>query len=408
MFFLLLSLCLFFLVFVDDSNDQDGAQAQPGGNGQKRKPGARGQNIQEETDLEPELAARLDLSCMAQGLIRAPEIDNGYVVKYNRRKKNGNIFLVAFYECDDYYELQPPEHDRLYCSGRKWIGKRPECISTRTGSDDDEEGEDEEEEEEEEEEDYEEEGAEDSEQPSGRDEQVHERTTTPTTTTTMPTTTTSTTESTTTTTTEPSTTPSTTTTTEQPTTASTPEDPPATESSEPANLSVPEVEPVTTHPHRQSTADHQESDDNEEDDAEADPDEEEGDDDEEDDRQETHKVDDHQEPAPSSTEPVPVVTSPQTVVAACGPDRGGCDHECRMIYHGNEVESVVECSCYRGFLLDARDGRTCHDIDECAENNGGCEQTCINKPGSYECSCEPGLQIDTLNGHTCIGKYGHE
>uniref|UniRef100_A0A182JP88 EGF-like domain-containing protein n=1 Tax=Anopheles christyi TaxID=43041 RepID=A0A182JP88_9DIPT len=48
------------------------------------------------------------------------------------------------------------------------------------------------------------------------------------------------------------------------------------------------------------------------------------------------------------------------------------------------------------------------DIDECAENNGGCEQTCINKPGSYECSCEPGLQIDTLNGHTCIAYLLHK
>uniref|UniRef100_A0A182LZQ9 Sushi domain-containing protein n=1 Tax=Anopheles culicifacies TaxID=139723 RepID=A0A182LZQ9_9DIPT len=136
------------IIFRYEAHDPEGAVAKQGGNG-KRKPGQRGQNIQEETDLEPELAAVLDLSCMANGLIRAPEIDNGYVVKYNRRKKNGNIFLVAYYECDDYYELQIPEHDRLYCSRKKWIGKRPDCISTRSGSDDDEEGEEEEEEEEE-------------------------------------------------------------------------------------------------------------------------------------------------------------------------------------------------------------------------------------------------------------------
>nr|XP_040220896.2 fibrillin-2 isoform X3 [Anopheles coluzzii] len=403
----------------DESHDPNGAAANQAGNG-KRKPGQRAQNIQEETDLDPELAARLDLSCMAQGLLRAPEIDNGYVVKYNRRKKAGNIFLVAYYECDDYYELQPPEHDRLYCSGKKWIGKRPECISTRTGSEDDEEGEDEEEEEEgEEEEDYEEEGEEGSEQPSEHDDRVHERVTTTTTTTPTTTTTTSTTEPTTTSTTEPTTTTTTTTsTTEQSTTTSEVPHTTTTEVNVPDNLAVLEAEHETHH-HRPAT-DSSEAEEHEEDEPE---DDEEGDDDEENehDHRETHKVDesDNEEieqrkplEHPSSTatttttttttESTVVPTTPQTHVADCGPDRGGCDHECRMIYHGNEVEPLVECSCYRGFLLDARDGRTCHDVDECADNNGGCEQTCINKPGSYECGCEPGLQIDTLNGHTCI------
>ncbi|XP_040151178.1 fibrillin-2-like [Anopheles arabiensis] len=404
----------------DESHDPNGAAANQAGNG-KRKAGQRAQNIQEETDLDPELAARLDLSCMAQGLLRAPEIDNGYVVKYNRRKKAGNIFLVAYYECDDYYELQPPEHDRLYCSGKKWIGKRPECISTRTGSEDDEEGEDEEEEEEgEEEEDYEEEGEEGSEQPSERDDRVHERITTTTTTTPTTTTTTSTTEPTTTSTTEPTTTTTTTTTstTEQSTTTSEVPHTTTTEENVPDNLAVLEAEHETHH-HRPAT-DSSEAEEHEEDEPE---DDEEGDDDEENehDHRETHKVDEsdneeieQRKPSehPSSTatttttttttESTVVPTTPQTYVADCGPDRGGCDHECRMIYHGNEVEPLVECSCYRGFLLDARDGRTCHDVDECADNNGGCEQTCMNKPGSYECGCEPGLQIDTLNGHTCI------
>ncbi|XP_041774174.1 fibrillin-2 isoform X3 [Anopheles merus] len=403
----------------DESHDPNGAAANQAGNG-KRKPGQRAQNIQEETDLDPELAARLDLSCMAQGLLRAPEIDNGYVVKYNRRKKAGNIFLVAYYECDDYYELQPPEHDRLYCSGKKWIGKRPECISTRTGSEDDEEGEDEEEEEEgEEEEDYEEEGEEGSEQPSEHDDRVHERVTSTTTTTPATTTTTSTTEPTTTSTTEPTTTTTTmTSTTEHSTTTSEVPHTTTTEVNVPDNLAVLEAEHETHH-HRSAT-DSYETEEHEEDEPE---DDEEGDDDEENehDHRETHKVDesDNEEieqrkplEHPSSTatttttttttESTVVPTTPQTYVADCGPDRGGCDHECRMIYHGNEVEPLVECSCYRGFLLDARDGRTCHDVDECADNNGGCEQTCINKPGSYECGCEPGLQIDTLNGHTCI------
>uniref|UniRef100_A0A182M1C6 Uncharacterized protein n=1 Tax=Anopheles culicifacies TaxID=139723 RepID=A0A182M1C6_9DIPT len=137
----------------------------------------------------------------------------------------------------------------------------------------------------------------------------------------------------------------------------------------PDNLSGPEEE-HETHQHR-STSDTT-GDDEEDTNGGEDEDEEEGDDDEDNghDHPKSHKHDDHQEPAElatgeteqpsSSTESTRVSTTPQTVVAACGSDRGGCDHECRMIYHGNEVEPVVECSCYRGFLLDVRDGRTCH------------------------------------------------
>ena len=27
------------------------------------------------------------------------------------------------------------------------------------------------------------------------------------------------------------------------------------------------------------------------------------------------------------------------------------------------------------------------DSDECSDNNGGCDQYCINNPGSYSCAC---------------------
>lgn len=43
------------------------------------------------------------------------------------RKKAGNIFLVAFYECEDDFDLVAPETDRLYCSQSNWIGERPRC-----------------------------------------------------------------------------------------------------------------------------------------------------------------------------------------------------------------------------------------------------------------------------------------
>ena len=33
------------------------------------------------------------------------------------------------------------------------------------------------------------------------------------------------------------------------------------------------------------------------------------------------------------------------------------------------------------------------DIDECAIENGGCDETCINTNGSYSCQCNSGLQL---------------
>lgn len=48
-------------------------------------------------------------------------------IKCYSRKKAGNVFLVAFYECEDDFELVEAETDRLYCSDSSWIGERPRC-----------------------------------------------------------------------------------------------------------------------------------------------------------------------------------------------------------------------------------------------------------------------------------------
>ena len=33
------------------------------------------------------------------------------------------------------------------------------------------------------------------------------------------------------------------------------------------------------------------------------------------------------------------------------------------------------------------------DIDECAVDNGGCDESCINTNGSYSCQCNSELQL---------------
>ena len=44
------------------------------------------------------------------------------------------------------------------------------------------------------------------------------------------------------------------------------------------------------------------------------------------------------------------------------------------------------------------------DVNECANQNGGCSHKCTNKKGSYVCSCpDPELNL-APDRHTCVGK----
>lgn len=45
-------------------------------------------------------------------------------------------------------------------------------------------------------------------------------------------------------------------------------------------------------------------------------------------------------------------------------------------------------------------GTRCRDIDECRVNNGGCEQNCFNREGSYDCDCERGYRLAD-DRHSC-------
>ena len=42
------------------------------------------------------------------------------------------------------------------------------------------------------------------------------------------------------------------------------------------------------------------------------------------------------------------------------------------------------------------------DIDECALDTDGCNQGCINTPGSFQCNCSEGYQLNE-DGFTCDG-----
>lgn len=46
-----------------------------------------------------------------------------------------------------------------------------------------------------------------------------------------------------------------------------------------------------------------------------------------------------------------------------------------------------------------KDGCGCLDINECLDDNGGCDQKCVNSAGSYECACDGGFKLDGTLKH---------
>ena len=78
----------------------------------------------------------------------------------------------------------------------------------------------------------------------------------------------------------------------------------------------------------------------------------------------------------------------------CENDNGGCDHTC--------VDTVgsYACNCENGYSLDS-DDHSCTNVNECLVNNAGCKNKCIDTPGSFKCSCDSGF-ILSADGVSCV------
>ncbi|XP_075419499.1 growth arrest-specific protein 6 [Tenrec ecaudatus] len=74
-------------------------------------------------------------------------------------------------------------------------------------------------------------------------------------------------------------------------------------------------------------------------------------------------------------------------VNECSQQNGGCNQICY-----NKPGSF-HCACYSGYSLSS-DSRTCEDIDECADVDACGEARCKNLAGSYSCLCEEGYKYD--------------
>ncbi|CAB4006985.1 signal peptide, CUB and EGF-like domain-containing 1 [Paramuricea clavata] len=78
----------------------------------------------------------------------------------------------------------------------------------------------------------------------------------------------------------------------------------------------------------------------------------------------------------------------------CLLNNGGCEQTCR------NVPGSCQCGCHSGYRL-SNDMKTCQDIDECTDFPTICGHNCTNTPGGYKCTCPPGTRsID--NGGLCL------
>ncbi|XP_054732983.1 fibrillin-1 [Anastrepha obliqua] len=291
----------------------------------KKKP----QDIVEDRHVPAEIAASLDMSCV-QAKVKAPEIRHGFVQKYDRRRKDDHVFLVAFYACNDNFELEDAEIATLYCSQRRWVGELPTCMALGEYTDVDEEEYDE----------YETvEGEGEEDDGEGEQEVVEESVNN----------------------------------------RVAPPPPPPPVQVVPAEHEISnEIEPSVAQENIESSY-----------------------------NVEPESVTPASEPMPITDVNIVIAPTqdpytPRLLDEDCGPDKGGCEQKCERLLFPGENEPRLKCSCFEGFSLDPNDYASCHDINECQLNNGGCEQICNNLPGSYQCACEQGLQIDTLTGNTCI------
>ena len=84
----------------------------------------------------------------------------------------------------------------------------------------------------------------------------------------------------------------------------------------------------------------------------------------------------------------------------CLQNNGGCQQVCST----TDVGPV--CSCNQGFVLQ-RDRRTCAaaggSSQSCRVNNGGCQHFCGNVRGGRRCFCSSGFELQA-DGVSCLSQ----
>ncbi|XP_072034223.1 tolloid-like protein 1 [Amphiura filiformis] len=82
-------------------------------------------------------------------------------------------------------------------------------------------------------------------------------------------------------------------------------------------------------------------------------------------------------------------------VNECRNNNGGCEQACLNMFGGHV------CGCQYGYVIDSN-YKNCTDVDECLANNGGCSHLCVNTEGAYHCACPDGYYLSPQNKTHCI------
>ncbi len=76
------------------------------------------------------------------------------------------------------------------------------------------------------------------------------------------------------------------------------------------------------------------------------------------------------------------------------------DSTCKMTFL--KIASFTQDKYWQATLFNAP-SLSHTDVNECAQENGGCAQICTNEPGGFSCSCEPGFELSPADLKTCQG-----
>eukprot|EP00745_Piridium_sociabile_P037766 TRINITY_DN68868_c0_g1_i1.p1 TRINITY_DN68868_c0_g1~~TRINITY_DN68868_c0_g1_i1.p1 ORF type:complete len:408 (+),score=40.58 TRINITY_DN68868_c0_g1_i1:634-1857(+) len=88
------------------------------------------------------------------------------------------------------------------------------------------------------------------------------------------------------------------------------------------------------------------------------------------------------------TKPLLIANAASTCTDAYSASNPNCSVSCEKGFFMSS--NTLSCSVTGSFIGNAE----CHDVNECDDDNGGCEKICRNLPGDYQCECPANYELN--------------